>query len=300
MKKFVLVVLFIGLCFSVFGQSESDFYTEINNGTITITGYKGTNKDVVIPEKINGLPVVAIGYGAFIEKHLTSVVIPNSVITIGGGAFRYNQLTSVIIPNSVITIGGYAFGNNQLTSVIIPNSVIFIGGYAFRDNQLTSVIIPNSVIFIGGYAFRDNQLTSVIIPKNIDCFYTSSFDDDVIGFDRYSSEFWLEIKNQSITIVGYRGTNKDVVIPEKINGLPVVAIGGGAFREEHLTSVVIPNSVITIGKYAFSENELSNIVIPTSVKIIEDRAFSGQYLESITIGDMVIGGDAFDYGSVGQ
>ncbi|MDR2314708.1 MAG: hypothetical protein LBE02_09285, partial [Spirochaetaceae bacterium] len=62
MKKAVLffaVSLFV--CFSVFSQNVSDFEYSVNNGGITITGYKGSVKNVVIPEKINGLPVIRIG-----------------------------------------------------------------------------------------------------------------------------------------------------------------------------------------------------------------------------------------------
>jgi hypothetical protein len=133
-RKGLFFGLFIALCFSVFGQNEGDFSIQVSNGAVTITGYKGITKDVVIPERINGLPVVAIGSSVFDEAQLTSVVIPNSVKTIGDGAFAENRLTSVVIPNSVKTIGGSAFSYNQLTSVVIPNSVKFIGDEAFDSN----------------------------------------------------------------------------------------------------------------------------------------------------------------------
>ena len=38
----------------------------INNGTITITGYTGSSGAETIPDKISGLPVTSIGYGAFL------------------------------------------------------------------------------------------------------------------------------------------------------------------------------------------------------------------------------------------
>lgn len=44
----------------------SDFQYEINNGEVTLTGYSGTNKDVVIPSEIDGLPVTVIGNSAFL------------------------------------------------------------------------------------------------------------------------------------------------------------------------------------------------------------------------------------------
>jgi hypothetical protein len=73
----------------------------IHKNTVTIIGYGGSSKTVVIPERINNLPVVAIGDFAFLGNQLTSVIIPNSVTAIGHGAFSDNQLTSVTIGTNV-------------------------------------------------------------------------------------------------------------------------------------------------------------------------------------------------------
>jgi hypothetical protein len=107
----------------------------------------GDKWEVVIPSKIRSIPVTVIGgiidgesfVGAFQDKSLIRVTIPNSVTIIGENAFALNQLTSVTIPNSVIEIGKAAFFANLLTSVTIPNSVTRIGENMFFDNKLTSV-----------------------------------------------------------------------------------------------------------------------------------------------------------------
>jgi hypothetical protein len=123
----------------------------------TIMGYSGNIKDVVIPAKINGEPVTAIGERVFFGENLTSVIIPKSVTSIGNMVFTNNQLTSVTIPKGVTGIGQYAFANNQLTSVTIGNSVTSIGSGAFIGNQLTSVTIPNAACNIeNGSAFDDD------------------------------------------------------------------------------------------------------------------------------------------------
>jgi hypothetical protein len=137
-KKLLFAALFVCVCFVVRGQQNEnpagDFEYKKSNGKITITKYIGKTKDVVIPKKINGLPVTAIGDEAFAWKRLTGVVIPDSVTSIGDEAFSRNQLTSVIIPDSVTSIGDGAFEDNQLTSVIIPDSVTSIGNAAFDYN----------------------------------------------------------------------------------------------------------------------------------------------------------------------
>jgi hypothetical protein len=110
-KKSLFFVFFIGVCFVVFGQSENDFETSVKNGSVTITGYNGTAKNIVIPASIDDLPVVSIGNLAFYGCQLMSVTIPASVTSIGTGAFRDNQLSTVTVFDSV-SIGDYAFDEN--------------------------------------------------------------------------------------------------------------------------------------------------------------------------------------------
>jgi hypothetical protein len=155
-------------------KAEYDFNVKYNSNDILfdlvlgeIKGYKGNEKNVVIPSVIWGEPVLSIGESVFYKKQLTSVTIPNSVTSIGKSAFSNNQLTSVTIPNSVTSIGGGVFLFNRLTSVTIPNSVTSIGYLAFSNNGLMSVTIPDSVTSIGDYAFADNRVTSIHIGANV-------------------------------------------------------------------------------------------------------------------------------------
>jgi len=257
----------------------------VKNDGITITGYQGNKKSVVIPGKINGLPVIAIGEDAFKRKELTNVTIPNSVKTIGRIAFWGTKLTHVIIPDSVETIEYGAFGYNELTSIVIPDFVKKIDKRAFTNNKLTKIVIPDSVETIGRYAFGDNQLTVVIIHNSV-----KAIDDGVFYNNRLQGakeQFSIMIYKNEITITGYNNYEENIVIPEKINGLPVVAIGGGAFKESNLSSAVIPNSVKTIGEGAFSKNQLTNIVIPNSVETIDDYAFNKNILTDIIIPNSV-------------
>ncbi|GHU51668.1 hypothetical protein FACS1894200_12060 [Spirochaetia bacterium] len=149
-----------------------------------ITGYTGSGGALVIPAYISWRPVFGIAEKVFLNKGLTSVVIPSSVTSIGIVAFSGNRLTSVTIPNSITTIGNWAFEGNQLTSVTVPNSVTFIGGYAFSGNRLTSVTLPNSVS-IGERAFYNNRLTSMTIGANVSLSVYNSIGD---GFDAYYNE----------------------------------------------------------------------------------------------------------------
>ena len=175
MKILLGVVLLLAIAVTAYAQSEADFeITQNEEGTITITGYTGTAKDVVIPETIEGIRVTYI-WGGFNGKGLTSVIIPDSVDRIQGGAFENNRLTNVIIPHGVTRINPEAFANNQLTSIVIPDGVTLIGEDAFANNQLTSVTIPNSVTRIERRAFANNQLTSLDIPDGVTVIQTDAF-----------------------------------------------------------------------------------------------------------------------------
>ena len=88
-------------------------------------------------------------------------------------------------------------------------------------------------------------------------------------------------------ITGYSNTcSKDVIIPSKINGITITTIGGSAFANKGLTSVVFPNTLTTITRGAFNNNQLTNLDIPSSVTSIA-AAFNNNQLSDE---------DAFIYG----
>jgi len=144
-------------------------------GVVIINYFGNEGNRLIIPNQLSGTIVKGIGEGAFAEKNVSRMQLPDSIVYIDYDAFIKNRLTSVTIPDSVLFIGNSAFRENQLTSVTIGKNVNFIGNSAFRDNQLTSVTIPDKITEIWNSAFRDNQLTSVTIPDNITYIGGSAF-----------------------------------------------------------------------------------------------------------------------------
>ncbi|CAH1205519.1 hypothetical protein PAECIP111893_02364 [Paenibacillus plantiphilus] len=75
----------------------------------------------------------------------------------------------------------------------------------------------------------------------------------------------------------------------------MTTIEEGAFLDNNLTNLTLPNSLTTIGPHAFKGNQLSSLTIPDSVTTIGLGAFQANQLTSLTLPSSLttIGVDAF-------
>ncbi|MSU05149.1 MAG: hypothetical protein EXS23_07940, partial [Pedosphaera sp.] len=87
LKHFKVCALALLLTFTATSKAELLFSS--NGSAITITGSNPqATGALIIPGKINGLPVTSIGYIAFWGyTGLTSVTLPSSLTSIGNNAF---------------------------------------------------------------------------------------------------------------------------------------------------------------------------------------------------------------------
>jgi len=102
--------------------------------------------------------------------------------------------------------------------------------------------------------------------------------------DKYAGNYIYRINDDgSVTIIKYLGVGGDVMVPAKLDGKSVTAIGytsddfKGAFQDcAQLTSVIIPDGVTEIKDNAFYDCiGLTTVTVPASVKVIWNCAFSG-------------------------
>ena len=137
---------------SAFAESEdlsyNGFSYQVGDSGITITSYTGSDKEVVIPEEIDGNSVIAIGSSAFAgNTAIISVTIPDSVVTIGNSSFKdCSNLASIEIPPSVDTIGSQTFaGCTNLADITLNEGLKAIDYRAFDGTPITEIYIPSTL-----------------------------------------------------------------------------------------------------------------------------------------------------------
>ena len=76
---------------------------------VKITSYKGDERTVVIPEKIGGKPVVAIGAGAFNNKSVNTLIMGRNIFVVEDGAFvGCSSLSTMYFPDSMYLMNNEA------------------------------------------------------------------------------------------------------------------------------------------------------------------------------------------------
>lgn len=104
---------------------------------------------------------------------------------------------------------------------------------------------------------------------------------EVESVNRYNGfEYQLMDDGSGVEITGYTGW-ESLVIPARIEGEPVVKIGG--FKKKELIEVTIPDSVTWISYEAFKDNTLTKVTIPDSVTHLGRGAFWRNQLKEVTL-----------------
>lgn len=98
------------------------------------------------------------------------------------------------------------------------------------------------------------------------------------------SGFQYEVKedDKTIIITEYIGSEEKVIIPEKIDGIEVTAIGNSAFKEKDIKEINMP-FIKEIGEEAFLDCDLLESVELFQGVIIGTDAFKGTNINTVTI-----------------
>lgn len=256
--------------------AEDPLYYELSSdgSGYTVTGCDLDAVQAVIPAERNGLPVCAIGKGAFIGcENLDSAYLPESVKTIGAYAFHgcENLLWATIACPDAQMGDGVFSGCTSLETLPLPAQISKIPAYYAQGcTGISSLTLPGTVTAIGKNAFTGcTGLSALSLPDALTALGSGAF-ADCTGLSSVSF-------GAGLTEIG----------PESFSGCTSLA------------DPVFPETLKHISDRAFTRcAALKELRLPESVKSIGASAFAGcENLQTVLIGDInaVIGAGAFDY-----
>ena len=214
-------------------------YEILNDGTLRLYQYEGTDTNIVVPDTIDRRKVTVLGNSTF--QYCTQA----------------SDIESVTLPDSLTTIEKNAFYNcEKLKSVTIPPNVSFIGLAAFveglSESSLTEIKVdPENPYFSekDGVVFSKDGTKLIMFPSGRSGDY--QIPDGTVSVGDYA--FYYCVNVSSITVPG-----------------SVRSLGEGAFGNcSSLTKAVLNEGLEEIGEYAFqSSSGICDIIIPASVKSV--------------------------------
>ncbi|MBQ3128510.1 MAG: leucine-rich repeat domain-containing protein [Clostridia bacterium] len=264
-------------------RTSGDYdYSALDDGTIQITKYTGSDTTLTVPSEIDGYTVTEIGWYAFRNcRELENVILSESITSIGREAFYgtayYNNesnwengilyLSNCLIATKSTDING---------KVVIKPETRIIADYAFCEcENMTEIELPEGLISIGDSAFFEcTSLTSLYVPDSV-----------------------IHIKK--LQIIDYNALDKsESKLQSVVIGNGITTIPANMFKScSNLTNVTLGNNVKIIENEAFAYTSIVNINIPDSVETIEYRAFfCCDFLANIELGKGIksIDSSAFD------
>ena len=280
----------------VIARTVGDYtYTDNSDGTVTITNYGGSERNLTIPEELDGKTVSAIGYAAFAEcRSLESVVVPETVTRLQDYAFsQCTSLSSIELPESIVSLGRGIFKNCiLLEDVNIPASLTTVAQEMFAGcTSLSEITIPQSIRSIGDSAFSGcSGLTQITLPDNVTTIGSASFRSCVNLEQIELSDRITTIGNNAFAECYELGS---ITLPQTLR-----QIGQSAFLNcIGLQEITLPESIKNLGYSVFSGcSSLSEVNLPANLDAIPDSAFSAcSSLQHIELPESItsVGASAF-------
>ena len=139
-----------------YDNRENDLFTYavLEDNTLSITGWKGSEGDLYIPGEIDGMVVSSIGEKAFLDnKTIETVYIEEGVTTISQYAFFGCSMKAIHLPSTLKTLETSALANSYVKSLYLPEGLETIGNNALSIDGAYDIYIPASVQTIDRDAF---------------------------------------------------------------------------------------------------------------------------------------------------
>ena len=279
---------------------EDNIVYHIEDGEAVVSGYQGEPTEIVIPQEVNGVKVVAIGESAFYRcDSLMSIKLPEGLKAIYQDALTDTGIEELHLPSTCTT-----FEDNSLfmlkSVTVEEENPIFRGEkgtllkkihmedsitgegkdgyelYLYPISKKATVYYPSDeVIYIDGIRFQYHPyLKNVDLGKayvdhfaKIVCSFTLSEDHPY-----FTVEDGVVYRKQSSSLAGISRIKTGEVVVRK----GTTDVESEAAYESELSSIIFPKEVTSIGANAFYEcSNLETIYFKRKIPKIESDAFSG-------------------------
>ena len=264
--------------------TKDDFAFYVEGDNVSLIGYVGDKKDIVLPSSYNGHTYV-IGEYAFFRGEYDSIVLSEGVTEIKTQAFgSFLGFNNLVIPKSVKKIESGAFYGTGITSVTIPSTVETVEVNAFFECFVKEFYCEAPSKPQGWHDEWSDRFKIVIWDcKNNDVAQDGYIHVEVDGI-KYG------IANGEATVLGANGTVENANILENVSfkgkSYSVTSINAYVFYgRENLKSVTIPDSITDIGDMVFESCiSLETVTLPEGTQCIGKGAFLNcESLKSVTI-----------------
>jgi len=296
MKKFLCMITTLLMLLTALGVQAEEAVWDFDTTNFKLNGYQGEGGAVVIPDDMAGCTVDILGMYLFNDDDtVTSLTLPSTLRQVENSAIAFcDSLTVLIIPEGVQIIGDNCFiGNPGLTELVIPASVRYIGAGSFGSNENLRKVtfLGECPVFAGTALDWIADDAEICVPGDqydeyAEALYEAECSSAIISsgsnavvYDWATDPSLFDFDAATGTITRFNGYDVCVEIPETIGGVPVKAIGDGAFGDHnYICMLTLPEGVETIGASAFEScDTLVHVDFPSTLKVIGSRAFYAGY-----------------------
>ncbi len=179
-----------GMEYSVLKQAALSSF--VGKG-LRITAYNGFETDrVIIPNEIDGQPVISIGEKAFMNAPISEVVLPKSLKAILGKAFQgCSNIKHIDLPDTIEYLGSYCFADSGIVDLVLPSSLTEVPSFccdsckqlkkvsfgtrvttiehsAFNGClEIREISLPETLLNVQSYSFEGTSISTMIFPSNV-------------------------------------------------------------------------------------------------------------------------------------
>ena len=235
---------------------ESDFGCFLqDDGTVYISWYEGSDKDVIIPEYIGKYPVTSMMLPLWPESHfngkeyvpdngteIETVTLPKTMTRLQFHEYyEFQTIKSYIVDpenEKYTAVDGVLYSKDMTKLVLYPPA---------KEGEFT---VPESVTEIGSGSFsHTDKITAVNIGGNVRTIGMGAFERSSV------SEVNIAEGLESVEWCAFLASNiESIVLPKTVR-----KIEARAFELSKLRSITLPTAIDEFGTAVFAKTELSEI-----------------------------------------